>query len=94
MVRTRTRKSGSTGRFGPRYGATIRKRIRAIEKTAKADHRCPRCRKYTLRKESLGIWKCRKCGHAFAGGAWQPITEGGKRSSRITKQLAEQAQES
>ena len=91
MVRTRTRKVKSTGRFGPRYGATIRKRVRKIEELSKADHRCPRCRQYTVRKQSIGIWSCRKCGYTFVGGAWQPVTDTGKRGLRITKQLAEQA---
>ena len=85
----RTKKVGSTGRYGVRYGSRLRKRIREIDGTAKAAHRCPRCRIYAVRKESVGIWKCRKCKYRFSGGAWTPQTNAGKRALGSIRQIEE-----
>ena len=48
--------SGSSGRFGPRYGRFVRKRVSDMEKVSKAAHRCPRCDMMTIRREGTGIW--------------------------------------
>ncbi|RLE98031.1 MAG: 50S ribosomal protein L37ae [Thermoprotei archaeon] len=75
----RTKVVGSAGRFGARYGATLRRKVALIEAKMRGPHRCPRC--YTrgkVRRISVGIWKCFKCGYTFAGGAWVPRTELGK----------------
>lgn len=66
--------SGSAGRFGPRYGRFIRKRVAEVEAVQKAAHRCPRCDMLTVRREGTGIWRCRKCNFKFAGGAYMPQT--------------------
>ena len=74
-----TKVVGSAGRFGARYGSTLRRKVAMIEAKMRAPHRCPRC--YTpgrLKRVSVGIWTCRKCGYTFAGGAWIPRTELGK----------------
>lgn len=68
----RTKKIGIAGRFGARYGSTIRQRIVDIEKIQKAKHRCPNCTKYGLKRPQAGIWECPKCGHKFAGKAYKP----------------------
>jgi len=70
---------GSSGRFGARYGYTLRRKVALIEAKMRARRRCPRC--YTLvklRRLSIGVWQCPKCGYTFAGGAWLPRTELGK----------------
>lgn len=70
---------GPAGRFGARYGATLRKKVAYIERKMKAKHRCPRCESLgTVRRVSVGIWSCRKCGYTFAGGAYIPRTELGR----------------
>lgn len=75
----RTKSVGITGKYGARYGSTLRKRVRMIEERRRKAYRCPKC--YTLGRMiriSIGIWKCRKCGYTFAGGAWVPRTELGR----------------
>jgi large subunit ribosomal protein L37Ae len=68
------RVTGSAGRFGPRYGRFIRKRVTETERVSKAKHRCPRCDTVAVRRKGTGIWECRKCGFKFAGGAYTPQT--------------------
>ncbi len=75
----RTKIVGPAGRFGARYGSTLRKKVALIERRMRGPHRCPRCRTLgTLRRISIGVWHCRKCGYTFAGGAWVPRTVMGK----------------
>ncbi|NOX71139.1 MAG: 50S ribosomal protein L37ae [Candidatus Micrarchaeota archaeon] len=69
---SKTKKSGAAGRYGPRYGSTIKKEVNKIEKISKAKHTCPNCMKNTLKRESAGIWKCSKCGFKMAGKAYVP----------------------
>jgi large subunit ribosomal protein L37Ae len=70
---TKTKKVGSAGRFGSRYGRRIRHRVAEIEKKQKSWHKCPFCHKQKVKRVSTGIWSCRKCGIKFAGKAYVPI---------------------
>jgi large subunit ribosomal protein L37Ae len=70
----RTKKAGSTGRFGSRYGVQARRRVSAVERRQKAKHTCPTCGHEKVRRASTAIWACRKCGFTFAGGAYIPVT--------------------
>ena len=70
-----TKRVGIAGRYGARYGSTLRKRVKLIEEKRRAPYRCPRCKTLRrMRRISVGIWQCRKCGYTFAGGAWIPRT--------------------
>src|SRR3989449_3834561 len=69
----RTRKAGIVGRFGPRYGVRIRRRVQEIEEGLKGRHTCPRCAAISVRRKSTGVWACRRCGYVFAGGAHPPV---------------------
>jgi large subunit ribosomal protein L37Ae len=71
----RAKKVGSAGRYGARFGVTIRKRIVEIESQAKRKHLCPSCQSRAVKRVSVGIWRCRRCGHTFAGGAVLPTTK-------------------
>ena len=86
----RTKKVGSTGRFGTRYGATIRKRVRKIDSSLKITHECPSCNSIKIKRVSIGIWQCSFCGFRFTGGSWTPETPGGKIAQRTAKRLADQ----
>jgi large subunit ribosomal protein L37Ae len=70
----RTKKGGSTGRFGVRYGRGIKKRLMEIERSQKSRKTCPRCLKVGMKRLSPGIWHCKKCGLKFAGRAYDPGT--------------------
>mgnify|MGYP001562693680 CR=1 FL=1 len=67
---TRTKKVGSTGRFGARYGLTIKQKVLAIEKKTKTKYECPSCLKPRVKRVSKGVWSCTKCNHKFAGGTF------------------------
>ena len=84
---TRTKKVGSTGRFGPRYGAKLRRRVLDIEKRRNEPHRCPSCAtKGSLKREAAGLWRCKKCDLLFAGGAFVPYTDAGRAARRAIDQ--------
>ena len=85
----KTKKVGSTGRFGARYGSTIRKRVREIEDKSKAIYKCPVCYMRTLKRSGLGIFACSNCGEKFTGGAWEPNTSAGRSITRRVTRIAE-----
>lgn len=68
----KTKKVGSAGRFGIRYGRKIRQRVIKVEKELKAKHKCPQCLKPSLKREKAGVWFCKKCGLKLAGKAYKP----------------------
>jgi large subunit ribosomal protein L37Ae len=68
----RTKKVGTSGRFGPRYGVTVRKRIADVEAVSKGRHECRYCRAVALGRTASGIWVCRHCGAKMASGTYMP----------------------
>jgi len=77
------RKKKSYGlRLRTRGGATLRKRWTRIMNVRKTPHKCPSCTTRSVRRESVGIWSCNKCGYRFGGGAYQPTTKLGQTSMR------------
>jgi len=81
----RTKKVGPTRGLGARYGTTVRKRYIKVVKEMKRPHRCPQCGFPRVKRESVGVWKCRKCGFKFTGGAYTPITKLGIVAKRVAK---------
>jgi large subunit ribosomal protein L37Ae len=75
---SKTKKIGSAGRFGPRYGKKVRQLVSDIEKVQKQRHLCPRCDMPYVKRVAAGIWKCGKCGTKFAGGSWTTTTKSEK----------------
>jgi large subunit ribosomal protein L37Ae len=86
---TRTRKVGSSGRLGPRYGVRTRRRLSQVESQAKALYDCPRCGRRRVKRLSVGLWGCSKCGHTFAGGAHTPFTKIGEMAKRAARGIQE-----
>ncbi len=81
----KTKKVGPTRGLGPRYGSTVRKRYIKIIKELKKPHKCPQCGFARVKRESVGIWKCRKCDYTFTGGAYTPFTKLGVVAKRAAK---------
>jgi ribosomal protein L37AE/L43A len=51
----------------------------------KRPHTCPQCGLPRVKRESVGIWKCRKCGYTYTGGAYTPTTKLGIVAKRVAK---------
>lgn len=71
----RTKKVGSIGRFGTRYGLRAKKLLKKVEEKQKQKHECPACKKMKLIRISAGIWECKSCKTKLAGGAYTPVSE-------------------
>lgn len=65
--------SGIAGRFGARYGSTLRKRWKEVMEKRYSEHQCPVCKtEGSVKREASGIWYCEKCGAKWAGLAYTP----------------------
>jgi large subunit ribosomal protein L37Ae len=65
-----TKKVGSAGRFGVKYGKKIREAVISIEKKQRQRQKCPYCAHMTAKRQAKGVWHCTFCGKTFAGGAY------------------------
>ena len=83
----RTKKIGPTRGLEARYGATVRKRYIEAISGLKTTHKCPQCGSESVKRQSVGVWKCRKCGLTFTGGAYTPTTKLGVVAKRAAKGL-------
>jgi len=63
---TKSKKSKSAGRFGARYGKTVRDKLVKVEIKQRVKQKCPFCGKSGVKRLSKGIWKCPKCKKKFA----------------------------
>jgi len=81
----RTKKVGPTRGLGVRYGSTVRKRYSKVVTELKKPHRCPQCGFPRVKRVSVGVWGCRKCGFTFTGGAYTPTTKLGIVARRVAK---------
>jgi large subunit ribosomal protein L37Ae len=66
----RTKKVGITGKYGTRYGSTLRKLVRKIEVSQHSSYRCVFCGKDNVKRTCVGIWECKSCRKVIAGGAY------------------------
>ncbi len=76
---------GLGGGFGARYGRFPRRQYIEIVSGLRTKHECPRCKFRTVKRWSVGLWLCRKCGFKFAGGAYTPVTKLGEIAARATR---------
>ncbi|MGO9644411.1 MAG: 50S ribosomal protein L37ae [Candidatus Bathyarchaeia archaeon] len=81
----RTYKVGPSGSFGARYGTVARKRYSTIITGLRAAHECPQCHISAVKRLSVGIWVCGRCGFKFAGGAYAPRTKLGEIAERASR---------
>ncbi|CAG9466878.1 unnamed protein product [Pedinophyceae sp. YPF-701] len=66
----RTRKVGIVGKYGTRYGASLRKVIKKMEVSQHSKYTCDSCGKTAVKRQAVGIWKCKGCRKTVAGGAY------------------------
>lgn len=85
----KTKKVGLTRGLGARYGSTVRKRYIKTVEELKKPHKCPKCELQRVKRVSVGLWKCEKCGFTFTGGAYTPTTKAGGVARRAAKRASE-----
>jgi large subunit ribosomal protein L37Ae len=81
----RTYKVGPSGSFGARYGTVARKRYATVITELRAPHECPQCHISAVKRVSVGVWLCGRCGFKFAGGAYTPRTKLGEVAERAAR---------
>lgn len=91
MGKKRMKKIGPTRGFGARYGATVRKRYISVVTSLHKAHDCPKCGSTSVHRQSVGVWKCGKCGAVFTGGAYSPSTKLGETAKRAAKGMQPEA---
>ena len=70
----RTKKVGICGKYGTRYGATLRKVVKKFEVSQHARYVSPFCGKNSVKRSAVGIWHCKRTNKKIAGGAYQLST--------------------
>lgn len=81
----RTKKVGTTGWMGPRYGIRVRRRVLEIDRARRQPAACPRCSTVTVHRLAAGVFQCSRCRTKFASGAYlftpaPPITRSEKQT--------------
>ncbi|KAE8038424.1 hypothetical protein FH972_010935 [Carpinus fangiana] len=70
----RTKKAGIVGKYGTRYGASLRKQIKRMEVSQHSKYFCKFCGKemcqFQLKRKAVGIWGCKDYGKVKASGAY------------------------
>nr|XP_020758391.1 putative 60S ribosomal protein L37a [Odocoileus virginianus texanus] len=89
----RTKKVGIVGKYGTRYGASLRKMVKKIEISQHVKYTCSFCGKTKMKRRAVGIWHCGSCMKTVAGGAWTYTTTSAvtvKSAIRRLKELKDQ----
>jgi large subunit ribosomal protein L37Ae len=63
---SKLKKVKAAGRFGARYGRSVRAKLAGVEEKQRVKQNCPYCKKFGVKRLSKGIWSCKKCGKKFA----------------------------
>ncbi|PWN23574.1 hypothetical protein BCV69DRAFT_279504 [Microstroma glucosiphilum] len=63
-------KVGITGKYGTRYGSSLRRSVKKIEISQHSKYTCTFCGKDSVKRTNVGIWECKSCKKVIAGGAW------------------------
>mmetsp|Transcript_12535 Transcript_12535/g.17125 ORF Transcript_12535/g.17125 Transcript_12535/m.17125 type:complete len:93 (-) Transcript_12535:173-451(-) len=66
----RTKKAGIVGKYGTRYGASLRKIVKKMEVSQHSKYFCEFCGKFGFKRQAVGIWHCKDCRKTKAGGAF------------------------
>ena len=82
---SKRREGKIVGRLGARYGRTVRNRVAAIEEGMKRKHTCQSCGDRSVKRVSVGVWRCQKCGFTFSGAAYLPTSKVGEVAKRSVR---------
>ncbi|KRZ30568.1 rRNA-processing protein FCF1 -like protein [Trichinella pseudospiralis] len=93
LAAKRTKKVGITGKYGTRYGASLRKTIKKMEITQHSKYTCLFCGKENMKRRAVGIWKCKSCKKTVAGGAYVFSTTTGSTVRSTIRRLREGVKE-
>lgn len=63
---TKLKKTKSAGRFGAKYGRSVRIKLVGVEEIQRQKQTCPLCKRKGIKRISNGIWKCSKCNKKLA----------------------------
>ncbi|KAK4188235.1 ribosomal protein L37ae [Podospora australis] len=85
----RTKKVGCSGKYGNRYGASLRKQVKRLEIPQHARYLCTFCGKNTTKRVSTGIWHCKACNKTLAGGAYILATPAASTARSTLRRLRE-----
>ncbi|KAH0730227.1 hypothetical protein KY289_001415 [Solanum tuberosum] len=88
----RTKKAGIVGKYGTRYGASLRKQIKKLEVTQHNKYFCEFCRKYAIKRKAFCIWGCKDCGKVKGCGAYTLNTASAVTVRNTIRRLREQTE--
>merc|ERR1712083_122457 len=74
MGAKRTKKVGICGKYGCRYGASIRKVVKKFKITQRAKYVSPFSGKESVKRVATCIWNCKSTNRKIAGGAYMLST--------------------
>ena len=80
------------GKYGTRYGSSLRKMVKKIEITQHKKYVCYFCGKNAMKRKCVGIWQCKRCKKIIAGGAWVPSTTAAATVRSAVRRLRELAE--
>ncbi|KAI9261259.1 60S ribosomal protein L37a [Helicostylum pulchrum] len=83
---------GITGKYGTRYGASLRKTVKKMEITQHSKYTCTFCGKDAVKRTAVGIWKCKGCKKTMAGGAYTVSTTAAATVRSTVRRLRELAE--
>jgi len=88
----RTKKVGIVGKYGTRYGASLRKQIKKMEVSQHSKYFCQFCGKTAMKRVVVGIWGCKACKKVQAGGAYVLNTASSVTVRSTIRRLREQVE--
>uniref|UniRef100_A0A6B2LU66 Ribosomal protein L37a n=1 Tax=Arcella intermedia TaxID=1963864 RepID=A0A6B2LU66_9EUKA len=88
----RTKKVGIVGKYGTRYGASLRKQAKKVEILQHSKYTCHFCGRDSVKRVAVGIWQCKGCRKTTAGGAYVPNTTAALTVRSTIRRLREMAE--
>jgi len=67
---TKLKRVKSAGRFGARYGRTVKDKLVKVETKQRVKQICPFCERTGPKRVASGIWLCSKCNKKFASNTY------------------------